>query len=72
MSDLRFFADFTHEQIKLEARLRQIEANAKHYAERCEQERRASLPYRFDRPLASFHKANEGLCAVKIILKGEA
>lgn len=70
MSGLRFFADFMHEQIEREARLRQIEANAARYADRCEQERRASLPCGSDRLPLAFHKANEGLCAVKIILEG--
>lgn len=70
MSGLRFFDDLMHEVIAKDNRLREIRANADRYAERCEQERLASLPITTDRIPFSFHKANEGLCAVRIIMGG--
>lgn len=78
MSGLRFMADFMHEQIaletrlkKLETRLKKIEANAAEYARRCKAERAAALPVRTDRPPPSFFAASEGLCAANIIMRTE-
>jgi hypothetical protein len=68
MSDLRFFADTMHDLIKAESRLQKIHTNAMAYADACKIIRKGSLP-RGDAILADFHKANEGLCAVRIIME---
>lgn len=66
MSGLRFFDDLMAEALEMAA----LRARAKAYEQRCEQERAQNLP-RGDEIPEGFHKANEGLCAVRIIM-GEA
>jgi hypothetical protein len=71
MSDLRFFADLMHAQIAAERRLAEILANAAAYEAACAMVRTESLP-RGDAIPTAFHKANEGLCAVRKILGSDA
>jgi hypothetical protein len=60
MSGLRFFGDMMLRAIE-------IERNAREYRAACEQARAENLPK--GQPTQFWHKANEGLCAVNIIMR---
>jgi hypothetical protein len=74
MSDL-FFVDDAMERAfeairqlaSAEARIDQIQANASRYADQCSAIRKAQFPLR-NGHTADFHRANEGLGAVRIIM----
>lgn len=52
----------------LQARLDEIYANAASYEKSCEAAKRQSNQTTGDRLYPDYHKANEGLCAVRLIL----
>ena len=52
----------------LQARLDEINANAAAYVSGCEEAKRRSNQTSGDRLYPDYHKANEGLCAVRIVL----
>lgn len=70
MSDLRFFADLMHEAIANDTARKRFNQNVDRYRKRCEEEREANLPRGCDRIPEAFHKANEGLCAIRILTGG--
>lgn len=66
MSGLRYFEDVMSDLLEADRAKEALHQRATSYAQSCEQIRVASLP-RTDRPSPSFHRATEGLCAVRII-----
>ena len=67
MTGLRLFADTMHALIEAERRNARVEAAVDAYAAACAAIRETALPRGGDRIPADFHKANEGLCAVRIV-----
>ena len=69
MSGLRYFDDVMSAQIKCERRLRQILSNAQRYATDCATVKYENSPTVHTGTLSPLYRAaNEGLCAVRIIL----
>lgn len=68
MSDLRFFSDIMHEALNSARQLEKVRENALRYEEECRRLRDASRPRLLSGVSPQFHKATEGMCAVRIIL----
>lgn len=57
-----------HHLIAVERRLAEVEANARTYAQKCDEERRHHLTHSGARG-PGFYAAAEGLCAVRTIIR---